>query len=61
MNFVRRLYRPAWLCLWRPGKRWLEGFACVAVEVGLPERCVAEVEEIVLGECFDAFRRVLTD
>ena len=32
----------------------------VAVEVGWPEGCVAEIEEIVLGECFDAFRRALT-
>ena len=31
----------------------------VAVEVGLPEGCVAELEEIVLGECFDAFRWAL--
>ena len=31
----------------------------VTVEVGLPEGCVAELEEIVLGECFDAFRRAL--
>ena len=32
----------------------------VAVKVWLPEGCVAELEEILLGECFDAFRRVLT-
>ena len=32
----------------------------VAVEVGLPENCVAELDEIVLEECFDAFRRALT-
>ena len=32
----------------------------VTVEVGLPERCMTELEEIVLGECFDAFRRALT-
>ena len=38
----------------------LVGALRVAVEVGLPERCVAELEEIVLGECFDAFRRALT-
>ena len=30
-----------------------------AMEVGLPEGYGAELEEIVLGECFDAFRRVL--
>ena len=28
----------------------------VAVEVGLPERYMKELEEIVLGECFNAFR-----
>ena len=33
---------------------------CVAVEVGLSEGCVAELEGIVLGECFGAFRRALT-
>ena len=38
----------------------LVGALRVAVEVGLPEGCVAELEEIVLGECFDAFRRGLT-
>ena len=38
----------------------LVGALRVAVEVGLPEGCVAELEGIVLGECFDAFRRVLT-
>ena len=38
----------------------LVGAFCVAVEVGLPEGCVAELEEIILGECFDAFRRALT-
>ena len=38
----------------------LVGVLRVAVEVGLPEGCVAELEEIVLGECFSAFRRVLT-
>ena len=38
----------------------LVGALRVAVEVGLPEGCVAELEEIVLGECFDAFRRALT-
>ena len=38
----------------------LVGALRVAVEVGLPKRCVAELEEIVLGECFDAFRRALT-
>ena len=32
----------------------------VAVEAELPEGCVAEVEEIVLGECFDAFWRAIT-
>ena len=32
----------------------------VAVEVGLPDMCMVELEEIVLGECFDAFRRALT-
>ena len=30
------------------------------MEVRLPEGCVAELEEIVLGGCFDAFRRALT-
>ena len=38
----------------------LVGVLRVAVEAGLPEGCVAELEEIVLGECFDAFRRALT-
>ena len=38
----------------------LVGALRVAVEVGLPEGCVAELEEILLGECFDAFRRALT-
>ena len=38
----------------------LVGDLRVAVEVGLPEGCVAELEEIVLRECFDAFRRALT-
>ena len=38
----------------------LMGALRVAVEVGLPEGCVAELEAIVLGECFDAFRRALT-
>ena len=38
----------------------LVGALRVAVEIGLPERCVAELEEIVLGEYFDAFRRALT-
>ena len=33
----------------------LVGALRVAVEVGLPKGCVAELEEIVLGECFDAF------
>ena len=33
----------------------------VAVEVGLPEGFMAELEGVVLGECFDAFRRALTD
>ena len=40
-----------------------EALACalrVAVEVGLPEGCMAELEEIVLGECFNAFRRAFT-
>ena len=32
----------------------------MAVEVGSPERYVAELEDIVLGECFGAFRRALT-
>ena len=32
----------------------------LAVEVGLPVGCVVELEEIVLGECFDAFWRALT-
>ena len=38
----------------------LVGALHVAVKVGLPEGCVAELEEIVLGERFDAFRRALT-
>ena len=38
----------------------LVGALRVAVEGGLPEGCMAEGEEIVLGECFDAFRRALT-
>ena len=38
----------------------LEGALCAAVEAGLSERYVAELEEIVLGECFGAFRRALT-
>ena len=38
----------------------LVGALRVAVEVGLPEGCEAELEEVVLGECFDAFRRTLT-
>ena len=38
----------------------LMGVFRVAVEVELLEGCVAELEEIVLGECFDAFRRSLT-
>lgn len=38
----------------------LVGGLSVAVETGLPEGCVAELEEIVVGECFDAFRRALT-
>ena len=38
----------------------LVGALRMAVEVGLPEGCVAELEEIVLLECFDAFRRALT-
>ena len=38
----------------------LVGALRVAVEVGLPKGCVAELEEFVLGECFDAFRRALT-
>ena len=32
----------------------------VAVEVGLPKKCAAESDDIVLGECFDAFRRALS-
>ena len=43
---------------------WLQGALMgalhVAVEVGLPEGLVAELEEIMLGECFDAFWRALT-
>ena len=35
------------------------GEEVVAMGLGLPEGCVAELEEIVLGECFDAFRRAL--
>ena len=38
----------------------LVGVLRVAVEVGLPEGCMAEVKEIVLRECFDAFRGGLT-
>ena len=38
----------------------LVGVLRVAVEVELLEGCVAEHEEIALGECFDAFRRALT-
>ena len=38
----------------------LVGGLRVAVGVGLLGGCVAGLEEIVLGECFDAFRRVLT-
>ena len=41
-------------------RRALVGALRVAVEVGLPEGCVAELEDILLGECFDAFRRALT-
>ena len=37
----------------------LVGTLRAAVEVGLPEGCVAELEEIMLGECFDAFRKGL--
>ena len=37
----------------------LVGALRVAVEVGLPEGCVADLEEIVLEECLDAFRRAL--
>ena len=33
----------------------------VAEDVWLPKGCMAELEEIVLGECFDAFRRALTE
>ena len=38
----------------------LVGALRVAVEVGLSERCVAELEEIVLGDCFDTLRRALS-
>ena len=38
----------------------LVGALRVAVEVGLSGGCVAELEEIVLGECFDPFRGALT-
>ena len=38
----------------------LVGALRVAVEVRLPEGCVTELEEILLGECFEAFRRALT-
>ena len=38
----------------------LVGAFRVTVKVGLPEGCVAKLEEIVLGEYFDAFRRALT-
>ena len=37
----------------------LVGALRVAVEVGLPEGCDAELEKIVLGEFLDAFRRAL--
>ena len=33
----------------------LVGALRVAVQIGLPEGCVVELEEIVLGECFNAF------
>ena len=38
----------------------LVGTLCVAVEVGLPEGCLVDIEEIVLEEYFDAFRWALT-
>ena len=38
----------------------LVGALRVAVEVGLPEGYVAELDEIVLGKCFDPFRRAFT-
>ena len=60
MKFVRCLYNTARLCLWRQGKSWLQGALRVTVEVGLPEGCMAELEEIVLGDFFYAFRRALT-
>ena len=39
----------------------LVGALRVAAEAGLPEGCVAELEEIVLGDCFDAVRSALAD
>ena len=38
----------------------LVGAFRVAMEVGLPEGCMADLEEIMTRGCFDAFRRVLT-
>ena len=38
----------------------LVGALRVVVKVGLPGGCVAELKDIVLGECFDAFRNALT-
>ena len=67
MNFVRRLYRTARLFFMNAGeevaarREALVGALGVAVEVGLPEECVAELEQIVLEECFDAFRRTFKD
>ena len=39
----------------------LVGTSSVGVDVGLPKGCEAELEEIMLGELFDGFQRVLTD
>ena len=39
----------------------LVGALRLPVDVWLTKGCMAELEEIVLGECFDAFRRALTD
>ena len=38
----------------------LVGALHAAVQAGLPEAYVREMEEIVLGQCFGAFRRALT-
>lgn len=38
----------------------LVGTLPIAVEGGFPKGCVANLEEIVLGECLGAFLRVLS-